>query len=315
MKDTVEVRKAYCNELIELAKKDDRICVLEADLMGCTGTKAFKETYPDRFVDVGIAEANLVGVSAGLSTFGKVPFCATFTQFITRRALDQIEISVAYAHLNVKLVGTDPGISAKLNGGTHMSFDDMGIMRGIPTMVAFEPTDATMIKHALPQIVDHYGPVYIRMYRKITEKVYDDKDLENFDLFKSIKLRDGNDVTLIASGMMVPKALEAHDILKKEGINARVIDMHTWKPLDEEAVLAAANETGAIVTCENHSIINGLGSAVSDYLSAVKPTVVKRVGVQDQFGEVGQEDYLFKRFNLNAEDIVAKVKEALAMKA
>lgn len=312
MKDTVEVRKAYCNTLIDMAKKDDRICVLEADLMSATGTKPFKDAFPERTFDVGIAEANMVGVASGLCTFGKIPFVSTFTPFLTRRALDQIEISVAYAKLNVKLVGTDPGISAQLNGGTHMSFDDMGIMRGIPTMVVFEPTDATMVAKALPQIAEHYGPVYIRMYRKITEKVYDD-NLE-FDLFKSITLKDGNDATIIASGMMVPVALEAYDKLKEEGIDARVIDMHTWKPLDEEAVYKAATETGAIVTAENHSIINGLGSAVSEYLAGVKPTVVKRIGVKDQFGEVGKEDYLFARYELTADDIVKAVKEAIALK-
>lgn len=312
MKDTVEVRKAYCNTLIDMAKTDDRICVLEADLMSATGTKPFKEAFPERTINVGIAEANMIGVASGLSTFGKVPFCATFSPFMTRRALDQIEISVAYAKLNVKLVGTDPGISAQLNGGTHMSFDDMGIMRGIPTMVVFEPTDATMVQKALPQIVDHYGPVYIRMYRKITEKVYDD-DLE-FDLFKAIRLKEGTDATLIASGMMVPVALEAYDKLQAEGINVRVVDMHTWKPLDEDEVMKAAVETGAIVTCENHSVINGLGSAVSEYLAGTRPTIVKRVGVQDQFGEVGKEDYLFARYNLTADDVVKAVKEAIKMK-
>ena len=314
MKDTVEVRKAYCNALIDLAKNDDRICVLEADLAGCSGTNGFKAAYPDRFVDVGIAEANMVGISAGLSTFGKVPFCATFTPFITRRALDQIEISVAYANLNVKLVGTDPGISAQLNGGTHMSFDDMGIMRGIPTMVVFEPTDATMVAKAVPQMVDHYGPVYMRMYRKITEKVYDDDMLKDFDLFKSIELREGKDVTLIASGMMVAKALEACDLLKAEGISARVIDMHTWKPLDDEAVLKAAEETGAIVTCENHNILTGLGAAVAEYLSETKPTIVKRVGIKDRFGQVGKEDYLFEQYELTAADIVKQAKAAIALK-
>lgn len=312
MKDTVEVRKAYCNTLIEMAKKDDRICVLEADLMAATGTKAFKDAFPDRMIDVGIAEANMIGVAAGMSTFGKIPFCATFSPFMTRRALDQIEISVAYAKTNVKLVGTDPGISAQLNGGTHMSFDDMGIMRGIPTMVVFEPTDATMVAKALPQIAEHNGPVYIRMYRKITQKVYDDS--LDFDLFKAIRLKEGVDATVIASGMMVPVALEACERLQDEGISVRVVDMHTWKPLDEVEVMKAALETNAIITCENHSVINGLGSAVSEYLAGTRPTIVKRVGIKDQFGEVGSESYLFERYKLTTDDVMSAVKEAIAMK-
>ncbi|MBO5982379.1 MAG: transketolase family protein, partial [Clostridia bacterium] len=291
---------------------DERIMVLEADLMSCHATKGFKTAYPDRFVDVGIAEQNLIGVSAGLATMGKIPFAFSFGPFATRRCYDQIFISVAYAKQPVKIVGTDPGVTAEANGGTHMPFEDMSLMRAIPKMVCFEPTDATMIETALPQIVAHNGPVYIRMPRKKQEKVYD--EIKDFTLGKAIKLRDGKDVTIIASGIMVSRAIEAADMLSAEGVEARVLNMHTWKPIDEEAIIKAVKETGALVTAENHSTNGGLGSAVAEVVVEKCPAPIEMIGVRDSFGEVGKLPYLSERFGLTTADILAGVRRALQRK-
>ena len=241
MQDVKEMREVYCDSLIEMAATDPRIVVVEADLMNCIKTGPFKKAYPDRFFDVGVAEANMIGISAGLATCGKIPFCSSFGTFATRRCYDQIFISVAYSKQNVKIVGTDPGIAAEINGGTHMPFEDMGIMRGIPGMVCVEPTDCAMLKSLMPQIVEHKGPVYIRLFRKKTEKVFEDGAA--FDLFKAFTLRKGTDVTIIASGIMVTRALEAADLLKERGISAEVINVYTWKPIDEETIAKSRLKT------------------------------------------------------------------------
>ena len=224
MTDEREVRQTMAAGLVSAAAKDDRIVVLDADLMSCHSTKCFLEAYPERFINVGIAEANLIGVAAGMAAFGKIPFAFSFAPFATRRCYDQIFISVAYSKLPVKIVGSDPGVMAEANGGTHMPFEDMSIMRAIPHMVCFEPTDATMLEKALPEIIDYPGAVYIRMFRKKAEKIYDDS-LE-FKLGKAVTLKDGGDVTLIASGIMVARALKAADELKEAGIDARVLKPH-----------------------------------------------------------------------------------------
>ena len=312
MADLKEMRQALADALVKVAETDNRIVVLEADLMSCHATKAFKTAYPDRFINVGIAEQNLIGVSAGLATMGKIPFAYSFGPFATRRCYDQIFISVAYAKQPVKIVGTDPGVTAEANGGTHMPFEDMSLMRAIPHMVCFEPTDATMIETALPAIINHNGPVYIRMPRKKQEKVYD--EIKDFTLGKAIELRDGKDVTIIASGIMVAKALEAADILKEEGVSARVVNMHTWKPIDEETVVKSVKETGAIVTCENHSTNGGLGSAVAEVVVEKCPAPMEMVGVRNSFGEVGKLPYLCERFGLTAKDIVEATKRAISRK-
>ena len=312
MADLKEMRQALADALVKVAETDNRIVVLEADLMSCHATKAFKTAYPDRFINVGIAEQNLIGVSAGLATMGKIPFAYSFGPFATRRCYDQIFISVAYAKQPVKIVGTDPGVTAEANGGTHMPFEDMSLMRAIPHMVCFEPTDATMIETALPAIINHNGPVYIRMPRKKQEKVYD--EIKDFSLGKAIELRDGKDVTIIASGIMVAKALEAADILKEEGVSARVVNMHTWKPIDEETIVKAVKETGAIVTCENHSTNGGLGSAVAEVVVEKCPAPMEMVGVRNSFGEVGKLPYLCERFGLTAKDIVEATKRAISRK-
>jgi transketolase len=312
MLDEKELRAVYADCLIELAEKDERIVLVEADLMKASGTVPFKNKFPERTVDVGVAEANMMGVAAGLSTFGKIPFADSFAPFATRRCFDQVFISVAYAGLNVKIGGTDPGVSAELNGGTHMSFEDIGIMRNIPGMMIFEPVDATQLKKAMPQIAGHYGPVYIRLSRRQAEKIYDDSC--DFELGKAQTLVDGKDATIIASGLMVKNALDAVELLKNEGIGVKVLNMHTIKPIDEEAVLGAARETGAIVTAENHSIINGLGSAVAEVLVENFNVPMKRVGVRDHFGEVGKKEFLMEKFGLMPVNIAKAVKEVLARK-
>jgi len=312
LKKGQEMRKAYVEALIALASKDNRVVVCEADLMAASGTKAFKELYPDRLIDVGVAEANMMGVAAGLAAMGKIPFANTFAPFASRRACDQVTLSIAYAKQNVKICGTDPGLTAELNGGTHMGLEDAGIMRGIATMVVFEPTDCFMIKKALPQILAHNGPVYIRLFRKTTDAIYND-DLE-FDLFSSITVKEGRDVTIIASGIMVYEALKACQELENEGISAGLIDMHTIKPIDTQAILKAAKQTGAIVTAENHSIYNGLGSAVAEVLVEQAPIPMERIGIKDTFGEVGKLPYLLEQFGMRAEDIVAACKRVIQRK-
>lgn len=304
-----ELREVYTELLIETAKKDDRILAVDADLMKATKAIPFRDQFPERAIDVGVAESNMIGVAAGLAAFGKVPFTHSFTPFATRRCYDQVTISVAYAGLNVKMVGSDPGVSAELNGGTHMSFEDVGLMRNIPNMVVFEPTDSTQLRQAFPEIIKHYGPVYIRLFRKKAEKIYDDN--YKFRWGKADTLAQGNDVTIIASGIMVRASLDAAKMLKEEGINARVINMHTIKPLDEAAVVKAAKETGAIVTVENHNIINGLGSAVAEVLCEQCPVKLKRIGVQDHFGEVGKMPFLMEKYKMTAEDIVKAVKDVM----
>ncbi|MDO4544976.1 MAG: transketolase C-terminal domain-containing protein [Bacillota bacterium] len=312
-KDVADMRTAYCEEMVGMAEQDDRIVALDADLMAAMGMKPFAEKFPERTIDCGVQEANMIGVACGLSVWGKIPFAHTFGPFCTRRACDQIFMSGAYNRANVKVVGSDPGITASYNGGTHMPFEDMGIMRGIPTMTVIEPTDIVMLKNLMPQIAEQYGMMYMRLVRKDVRKVY--ADGSTFEIGKAAKLTDGSDVTIIASGFCVAESLDAVETLKEEGISVRLLNMFTWKPLDKEAVLAAAEETGAIVTAENHNVVNGLGSAVSELLAKENPTIVEMVGVQDEFGEVGPVDYLRERFGLTKDNIVEAVHKALERKA
>lgn len=312
MTDEKEVRQVMAAGLVEAARKDDRIVVLDADLMSCHSTKCFLEAFPERFINVGIAEANLIGVAAGMAAFGKIPFAFSFAPFATRRCYDQIFISVAYSKLPVKIVGSDPGVMAEANGGTHMPFEDMSIMRAIPKMVCFEPTDATMLAKALPQIIDYPGAVYVRMFRKKAEKIYDDS--LDFELGKAVTLKEGKDVTLVASGIMVGRALKAAEELAAEGITARVVNVHTWKPIDEDAIVESVKATGAVVTCENHTTYGGLGSAVAEVVVEKCPAPMEFIGVKNSFGEVGKEAYLSEKFGLTVADIVAAAKKAIARK-
>ena len=312
MTDEREMRQALAGALVERAKTDDRIVVIEADLMSCHATKVFKQEFPERFVNVGIAEQNMIGIAAGMSTMGKIPFAYSFGPFATRRCYDQIFISVAYARQNVKIVGTDHGVLAEYNGGTHMPFEDMALMRAIPHMVCFEPVDATMLEKAVDQIVDYQGAVYIRLQRKKAEKVFDDS--LNFELGKAIKIKDGKDVTLIASGIMVARAIEAAELLKEDGISARVVNIHTWKPIDKDAIIECAKETGAIVTCENHNVCNGLGSAVAEVVCQNSPVPMRLVGVKDEFGQVGKNAYLSEQYHITTQDIVEAAREVVKNK-
>ena len=308
-----EMRSVYCDTLIELAQEDDRIMVVEADLMRASGTVSFKEAFPLRAVDVGVAEANMIGVSAGLSAAGKIPFAATFGCFASRRVFDQFFISVNYAKLNVKLVGTDPGISAAFNGGTHMPFEDIGLMRMIPGLTIVEPSDPVSLKALIQACATTEGPCYIRLHRKSVEPLYDEAD--SFPLGKGKVLKDGKDVTLIALGaIMVPEALKAAKQLEYEGIEAAVIDMHTVKPLDEELILFYAKKTRAVVTAENHQIAGGLGSAAANLLSTTLPTAMAMVGIHDEFGQVGTQDWLQEHYKLTSDEIVAQARRLCSHK-
>lgn len=312
MKDSVEMRQVYGETLVKLGEQNENIVVLDADLMRSNGTCVFKQRFPHRTFDIGVAEQNMVSIAAGLSAYGYIPFAATFSPFATRRVADQVMISVAYAKQNVKIVGTDPGITAELNGGTHMSFEDTGIMRTIPGMTIFEPVDATQLEKALPEIVSHYGPMYIRMFRKKADKIYDEN--YRFRFGKADLLKEGKDAVIFASGIMVRNSLDAAELLKNEGIHAAVVNVHTIKPIDVESVVKYAAETGAVVTAENHNVLNGLGSAVSEVLSELCPVPVKRIGIQDQFGEVGMMDYLTERYGMTPASIAAAVKEVIGRK-
>ncbi len=312
MTDDREMRQTLANALVQRAKTDERIVVLEADLMSCHATKVFKQEFPQRFVNVGIAEQNMIGIAAGMSAMGKIPFAYSFGPFATRRCYDQIFISVAYARQTVKIVGSDPGVTAEYNGGTHMPFEDMALMRAVPHMVCFEPVDATMLEKAVDQIVDYPGAVYIRMQRKKAEKVFDES--LDFELGKAITVKDGKDVTLIASGIMVARAIEAAQTLATEGIDARVVNIHTWKPIDIDAIVACAKETGAIVTCENHNVVNGLGSAVAEVVCQSMPVPMRMVGVKDEFGQVGKNAYLSEQYHLTAQDIVEAARDMVSKK-
>ncbi|MCW3490003.1 transketolase family protein [Dethiobacter alkaliphilus] len=306
------MRDVYCRTLMKLAEKDERIIALDADLMNSMGMVPFGEAFPDRTFNCGVQEANMVGVAAGLSAVGKVPFAHSFGTFASRRCFDQVFLAAAYSKLNVRIIGSDPGITAAYNGGTHMPFEDIGIMRNVPTMTIIEPVDNAMLEDIVNQLADKYGVYYIRLLRKNAVKIYDEGS--TFEIGKAITLKEGTDVTIIASGVMVSEALEAAQKLEQDGVSARVVNMFTIKPIDEEAVIAAARETGAIVTAENHNIINGLGSAVAEVLAENEPVPMERIGSRDLFGEVGPVDYLQKRFNMTADDICDKAQKVIKRK-
>ncbi len=307
-----EMRAVYCDTLLELAAKNPAIMVVEADLMRASGTMPFKMAYPQRAVDVGVAEANLIGVSAGLSVAGKIPFAATFGCFASRRVFDQFFISANYAGLNVKLVGTDPGISAAFNGGTHMPFEDIGIMKLIPGLTILEPCDPVSLKALVTACAEHTGCTYMRLHRKPIQPVYPENEV--FELGKGKVLRDGSDITIVALGaILVPEALKAADALSNQGVSAAVIDMHTVKPLDEDLILSYAKKTRGIVTAENHQVCGGLGASVANLLALHHPTPMAMVGIQDQFGQVGTQQWLQQHYRLTAEEIVNKAISLLDM--
>ena len=310
--EEVMMRDVYASTLMKLAEKDSRVVVLDADLMNSMGMVPFGEAFPERTFNVGVQEANMVGVAAGLSATGKIPFAHSFGPFATRKAYDATFISGAYARLNVRIVGSDPGISAAYNGGTHMPFEDMGIMRNVPTMTVLEPVDGAMLQNLIQQMVDLQGMFYMRLLRRQPVQVYEYGS--TFDIGKGVVLRDGSDVTVVCSGILVHESLEAAELLQDQGISCRVINAFTIKPIDRELIATCAEETGAVVTCENHNVINGLGSAVAEALVETVPVPMERVGSQDQFGEVGPVDYLMKRYEMGAEDIAKRVHRVLKRK-
>lgn len=308
----MEMRKTMAQQLENLMAKNEKIVLIDADLSKPNGLANIKDKFPDRAMDVGIAEQNMASVAAGMSSYGMVPFISTFTPFATRRICDQVAISMAYAKQNVKIIGSDPGISAQFNGGTHMSMEDIGVLRSIPEVVIFEPTDNVQLKKALPQIVDYYGVVYIRMFRKEIEDVFDEDS--EFDLFKASMIQEGKDLSILCSGIMVQETMIANEELKKLGINAEIINIHTLKPIDREAVISTAKKTGAVLTVENHNILGGLKSAVSEVLCEECPVPVESVGVMDEFGQVGKLPYLKEVYHMRSSDIVDKVKNLVARK-
>jgi transketolase len=312
MYENMEMRQVFGFELEKMMEQDARLVCIDADLAKADGTIKIREHFPERAFEVGIAEQNMATIAAGLAAYGFIPFISSFTPFATRRICDQLTISIAYARRNVKIVGTDPGIMAELNGGTHMSFEDIGVVRSISGMVIFEPVDAIQLVKALPQIVKYEGPVYMRMFRRTAPAVFTDD--YQFDLFKGDVIQKGSDVSILATGIMVDQAVKACAILKGKGVNAELINIHTIKPIDRETVLSSVRKTGAVVTCENHNIIGGLKSAVSEVLVEDCPVPVKAVGINDHFGEVGKMDYLLQKNKMTVNDIVTAVFEVIKIK-
>ena len=314
MAGKIATRTAYGETLVELGAQYPELVVLDADLSGSTMSKFFAEAYPDRFFDCGIAEADMTGIAAGMAAEGLKPFTNSFAMFAAGRAYEQIRNSIAYPQLNVKVVGSHGGVSVGEDGATHQCIEDFALMRAIPGMLVCCPCDGNEMRHAVRALIDYEGPAYLRLQRLATEVFTDELPDYHFALGKGCTLRPGSDVTVIATGLMVSKALQAAELLAAEGISVRVINIHTIKPLDEELVLRAAQETGCIVTSEEHSVIGGLGSAVSELLSEKCPVPVLRHGVNDEFGRSGTAAAVLDYFGLNAEGIAAKVREALKLK-
>lgn len=303
----IATRESYGNALVEMGAIYDNLVVLDADLAAATKTGIFKKAYPERHIDCGIAECNMVGVAAGLAATGKIPFVSSFAMFAAGRAFEQVRNSVGYPKLNVKIGATHAGISVGEDGATHQCNEDIALMRTIPGMVVINPSDDVETRAAVKAAIEHQGPVYLRFGRLATPVINDRSDYK-FELGKGVVLREGKDVTIIATGLCVAESLAAADMLEKDGISAKVINIHTIKPLDEELVIAAAKETGKVVTVEEHSVIGGLGSAVCDCLSEKCPTKVLKVGVNDTFGESGPAVQLIHKYGLDAEGIYTKVK-------
>jgi len=306
MYETKEMRAVMSGFLQDALEHDPNIVLLDADLARPHGTLSLFDRFHDRCFDVGVAESNMACISAGLASYGFKPFIFSFCAFITRRAFDPLMLSIAYAGQNVKIVGSDPGIAAELNGGTHMCFEDAGMARCIPGMVIFEPVDGDQLARALPQILAYEGPVYIRLFRKVPPATWFASDDYEFDLFKADVLREGGDVTLFTTGIVVTETMAAAELLQKQGISAEVINIHTLKPIDRKTAVASVRKTGCAVTCENHNIHGGLGSAVAEVLSEECPAPLGYIGAKDRFGEVGRLDYLLKRFEMDAWSIARK---------
>ena len=312
---TIATRAADGKALVEFADQEPGLVVLDADLSGSTMTKDFGAAHPDRFFDMGIAEANMVGVAAGLAACGKKPFVNSFAMFAAGRAWEQVRNSVAYPGLNVKVVGSHGGLSVGEDGATHQCIEDLAIMRAIPGMTVLCPCDAYEMRLAVQALLAYDGPAYMRLGRLAVETVTDQVPGYRFQIGKGALLREGGDVTVVAVGMMVQMALQAAEALAQEGISVRVIDMHTLKPLDTELLLQAARETGCLVTSEEANVLGGLGSAVAEYLASACPVPVVRHGVEDEFGRSGAAQKVLEAYRLTPEGIAEKVRQALALKA
>ena len=309
MSNKIATREAYGKALVKLGKINDDVVVLDADLSKSTKTNDFYKAYPDRFFNMGIAEQNLVGAACGFAAAGKIPFASTFAMFATGRAFEIIRNSACYPKLNVKICATHAGITVGEDGGSHQSVEDISLMRSIPNMTVLVPADGVEAEKMIFAAAEYNGPMYVRLGRSAVPTLFDEN--YNFEIGKGVVLKEGNDATIIACGMMVNEALIAADMLKEENINVRVINMSTIKPIDTELIIKAAKETKAIVTAEEHSIIGGLGSAVSEVVSENHPVKVKKVGLNDCFGESGTPGELLEKYGLAAKNIVAKVKEAI----
>ena len=312
MAEKIATREAYGNALAELGEKYDFV-VLDADLAAATKTGIFKKKFPERFFDCGIAEGNMMSVAAGLATTGKVVFASSFAMFAAGRAYEQIRNSIGYPHLNVKIGATHAGLTVGEDGATHQCFEDLALMRTIPGMVVLSPADDVEAKAAVEFAVNHYGPVYMR-FGRMAVPVINDRETYKFEMGKGVNLRDGSDVTLVANGFMVHLALEAAEVLAADGISARVINIHTIKPIDKDIILDAAQKTGAIVTAEEHNVIGGLGSAVAEVLCEGCPVPMQRVGVEDRFGKSGKVPPLLEEYGLTAANIADKVRAVVKMK-
>lgn len=307
----MDMKNVYTSALEKMMTEDHHVVVLDADLGRSIGPRSLYEKFPKQCFEAGIAEQDMASIAAGMASYGFKPWIETFTPFATRRICDQVTISIAYAKRNVKIVGADPGIAAELNGGTHMSFEDFGVLRSIPDIVLFEPVDEVQLAAAMPVLNEYDGCVYMRLFRKSLPKVFDEG--YEFDLFKADTLKTGKDVTIFVMGLMTADALEAAKQLEGEGVSAEVVSIHTLKPIDREAVIASARKTGAAVTVENHNILGGLHSAVLEALAQEKIPVTA-VGVHDRFGEVGKMPYLRETLGLTVEDIVKNAKAAIKLK-
>ena len=300
----IATRQSYGEELAKLGEENENIVVLDADLSTATKTELFAQKFPDRFIDVGIAEQNLMGISAGLATFGKIPYASTFAVFAAGRAYEQIRNSIAYPKLNVKICATHAGVTVGEDGATHQMLEDLGLMRGLPNMTVICPSDDIQTKWAVQEIAKINGPVYLRLCRLKTPIIY---DTDKFEIGKAVQIGNGTDASIIATGVCVSEAIKAMEILKEKGINVRVIDMHTIKPIDREMIVKCAKETKQIITVEDHSIIGGLGSSVCEVLAEEYPVKVERMGIMDTFGQSGSGEELLAYYKIDSNAIVEKV--------
>ena len=307
----IATRESYGNALVEIGKEHEDLVVLDADLAGATKTAIFQKAFPERHIDCGIAEGNMMGVAAGLSSTGKVPFASSFAMFAAGRAFEQIRNSIGYPHLNVKIGATHAGISVGEDGATHQCNEDIALMRTIPGMVIINPADDVEARAAVKAAYEYVGPVYMR-FGRLAIPVFNDENTYKFELGKGVVLREGSDVAIFATGLEVYESMQAAEMLAADGIHAKVINIHTIKPLDEELVIASAKECGKVVTVEEHSVIGGLGSAVCDALCANYPAPVLKIGINDVYGESGPAVQLVKKYGLDAESIYQKVKAFLA---